>query len=90
MEQSDHVSIHQRHGQRLQQQNGDRNLTVDDSVAVGHEKLEATPVVLEGGVGEDEQNVSRLLHAFHNVLGNVPARDEVSLVDAQRQPTGTF
>jgi len=84
------VSIHQRHGQRLQQQSGDGNLTVDDSVAVGHEKLEATPVVLEGGVGEDEQNVSRLLHAFHNVLGNVPTRDKVSLVDAQWQPTGTF
>ena len=90
LEQSDRVNIHQLHRQWLKYQNGDRNLAVNEPVAVGHEELKTTPVIPEKGIGENEEDVPGLRHAFHHILGNILARDEVSLMDAQRQVASIF
>ena len=63
---------------------------MDQPVFHGHEELEAAPFVLQEGVGEHEEHVARLLHTLHHVLREVAARDEVPLVDAQRQASAVL
>jgi hypothetical protein len=58
---------------------------LNERIFLRHEELKATLIVLERCVGQDEENVLRLVHELQNVLRDVAAGLEVPLVDAQTQ-----